>query len=78
MTAFIRRYIGTLELEEAKENVLRYGPVLLSQAPEETTDLLVRLCTDYKPSNAPVIKEVRHLNSILKAIGKERPVIYLL
>ncbi|KAK4311546.1 hypothetical protein Pmani_016962 [Petrolisthes manimaculis] len=51
------RYIGTLELEEAKENVLRYGPVLLSQAPEETTDLLVRLCTDYKPSNAPIIKE---------------------
>ncbi|XP_042231236.1 vacuolar protein sorting-associated protein 11 homolog isoform X2 [Homarus americanus] len=51
------RYISTLELEEAKANVLRYGSVLLSHVADETTELLIRLCTDYKPTNSPIIKE---------------------
>ncbi|XP_069193192.1 vacuolar protein sorting-associated protein 11 homolog isoform X1 [Procambarus clarkii] len=51
------RYISTLDLEEAKGNVLRYGSVLLSHVGDETTELLIRLCTDYKPSNTPIIKE---------------------
>lgn len=51
------RYISTLELEEAKANVLRYGSVLLSHVADDTTELLIRLCTDYKPSNTPIIRE---------------------
>ncbi|XP_076042625.1 vacuolar protein sorting 11 isoform X2 [Oratosquilla oratoria] len=51
------RYISTLEFEQAKDNVLRYGNVLLLHAPDETTELLIKLCTDYKPLNTPVIKE---------------------
>ncbi|CAL4072132.1 unnamed protein product, partial [Meganyctiphanes norvegica] len=51
------RYITTLQFEEAKENVLRYGSVLLTHVPDETTDLLIKLCTDYKPANQPMIRE---------------------
>lgn len=50
--------MATLELEEAKANVLRYGSVLLSHHPDQTTQLLISLCTDYKPSNSPIVKEV--------------------
>ena len=53
------RYMATLELEEVKANVLRYGSVLLNHVPDETTELLISLCTDYKPSNSPIVKEVR-------------------
>ncbi|XP_066990678.1 vacuolar protein sorting-associated protein 11 homolog isoform X3 [Macrobrachium rosenbergii] len=51
------RYISTLEFNEAKENILRYGSVLLSHVPDDTTEVLISLCTDYKPSNSPIIKE---------------------
>ncbi|XP_063842053.1 vacuolar protein sorting-associated protein 11 homolog isoform X3 [Scylla paramamosain] len=51
------RYMATLELEEVKANVLRYGSVLLNHVPDETTELLISLCTDYKPSNSPIVKE---------------------
>ncbi|XP_050725825.1 vacuolar protein sorting-associated protein 11 homolog isoform X2 [Eriocheir sinensis] len=51
------RYMATLELEEAKANVLRYGSVLLGHHPDQTTELLISLCTDYKPSNSPIVKE---------------------
>ncbi|XP_071522606.1 vacuolar protein sorting-associated protein 11 homolog isoform X2 [Panulirus ornatus] len=51
------RYISTLDLEEAKANVLRYGSFLLSHVADGTTELVIRLCTDYKPNNSPIIKE---------------------
>lgn len=51
------RYIKTLDFEEAKSSVMRYGSVLLNHVADETTELLIRLCTDYKPSNTPLIKE---------------------
>ena len=50
--------MAMLELEEVKANVLRYGSVLLNHVPDETTELLISLCTDYKPSNSPIVKEV--------------------
>ncbi|KAK7072726.1 Vacuolar protein sorting-associated protein 11 [Halocaridina rubra] len=51
------RYISTLDFQDVKENVLRYGSVLLSHVADDTTELLIKLCTDYKPSNSPIIKE---------------------
>jgi hypothetical protein len=36
---------------QAESNLKQYGKVLMAEAPKETTDLLKRLCTDYKPTN---------------------------
>lgn len=30
----------------------KYGKVLISEAPKQTTELLKKLCTDYRPSNS--------------------------
>lgn len=60
------RYIKTLDFEEAKSSVMRYGSVLLNHVADETTELLIRLCTDYKPSNTPLIKEVSSVVGHLK------------
>ncbi|KAI5755652.1 hypothetical protein M8J77_018648 [Diaphorina citri] len=45
------QYIGKLSFYEAEANIKRYGKTLLEHVPQETSELLKRLCTDYKPSN---------------------------
>ncbi|CAN8016525.1 unnamed protein product [Ixodes persulcatus] len=44
-------YISRLPFREAEDYMKKYGKVLLNEIPEETTHLLKRLCTDYRPSN---------------------------
>ena len=46
------QYIGKLEFYEADRNVKKYGKLLMSEAPQQTTELLKRLCTDYRPSDS--------------------------
>ncbi|XP_052796081.1 vacuolar protein sorting-associated protein 11 homolog [Mya arenaria] len=48
-------YIGRLEFEEAECNVIKYGKILMAERPEEMTELLKRLCTDYKPTDRPLV-----------------------
>ncbi|XP_013381879.1 vacuolar protein sorting-associated protein 11 homolog [Lingula anatina] len=48
-------YIGKLDFMEAESNLKRYGKVLMAEVPQETTELLKRLCTDYRPSNKPLV-----------------------
>lgn len=43
------RYIGKLPFEQAESNMKRYGKILMHHVPNETTELLKVLCTDYKP-----------------------------
>ena len=43
---------------QAEENMKKYGNILLQHAPKETTDFLKRLCTDYRPSNKPLVDQV--------------------
>ena len=43
------QYIGRLQFVEAESNVKKYGKVLMSEVPRETTELLKRLCTDFRP-----------------------------
>ncbi len=50
-------YIGTLDFEDAEMNMKKYGHALMQKIPDETTELLKILCTDYKPSNAPLVSE---------------------
>ncbi|KAJ7416993.1 vacuolar protein sorting-associated protein 11 [Willisornis vidua] len=43
-------YIGKLPFEQAESNMKRYGKILMHHVPNETTELLKVLCTDYRPS----------------------------
>ncbi|XP_069106820.1 vacuolar protein sorting-associated protein 11 homolog isoform X1 [Argopecten irradians] len=51
-------YIGKLEFEEAEENLKKYGKVLMSEVPRQTTELLKRLCTDYRPADKPLVDQM--------------------
>jgi hypothetical protein len=37
----------------------KYGNILIQNAPEESTQFLKKLCTDYRPSNKPLVDQVR-------------------
>ena len=37
---------------QAEENLKKYGKMFMAERPEETTELLKRLCTDYKPTDS--------------------------
>ncbi|PSN48268.1 hypothetical protein C0J52_03049, partial [Blattella germanica] len=50
-------YISSLEFEEAESNMKKYGNVLIENAPEEATQFLKKLCTDYRPSNKPLVDQ---------------------
>ncbi|XP_060553204.1 vacuolar protein sorting-associated protein 11 homolog [Ruditapes philippinarum] len=51
-------YIGKLEFAEAEENLKKYGKMFMAERPQETTELLKRLCTDYKPTDRPLVEAV--------------------
>ncbi|XP_050409252.1 vacuolar protein sorting-associated protein 11 homolog [Patella vulgata] len=48
-------YIGKLEFDECEDNLRKYGKILMTQVPEQTTSLLKILCTDYKPVDRPLV-----------------------
>ncbi|KAJ4438460.1 hypothetical protein ANN_14405, partial [Periplaneta americana] len=50
-------YISSLEFEEAESNMKKYGNILLQNASEESTQFLKKLCTDYRPSNKPLVDQ---------------------
>ncbi|XP_064597137.1 vacuolar protein sorting-associated protein 11 homolog [Liolophura sinensis] len=50
-------YIGKLSFLEAESNLKQYGKVLMNEAPDQTTELLKRLCTDYRPSDQPLVDQ---------------------
>ncbi|XP_054266657.1 vacuolar protein sorting-associated protein 11 homolog isoform X1 [Macrosteles quadrilineatus] len=44
-------YIGKLPFAQAEDSMKKFGNVLLQNSPKEATDLLKRLCTNYRPYN---------------------------
>uniref|UniRef100_A0A8C3FEB7 Vacuolar protein sorting-associated protein 11 homolog n=1 Tax=Chrysemys picta bellii TaxID=8478 RepID=A0A8C3FEB7_CHRPI len=44
------QYIGKLPFDQAESNMKRYGKILMHHVPNETTELLKILCTDYRPT----------------------------
>ncbi|XP_046405210.1 vacuolar protein sorting-associated protein 11 homolog isoform X2 [Ischnura elegans] len=50
-------YIAQLEFEEAEENVKEYGSILVDHVPEQTTELLKKLCYEYRPSKKPLVDQ---------------------
>ncbi|XP_064651834.1 vacuolar protein sorting-associated protein 11 homolog [Lineus longissimus] len=51
------KYIGKLDFYAADGNLKKYGKMLMSEVPKQTTELLKRLCTDYKPSDSPLVDD---------------------
>lgn len=43
---------GCVCFNQADENVRKYGKVLMAEVPQRTTELLKRLCTDYRPTDS--------------------------
>jgi len=43
------KYISKLPFVEAETNLKAYGKTLVNEEPDETTELLKKLCSDYKP-----------------------------
>ncbi|KAJ8946786.1 hypothetical protein NQ314_008769 [Rhamnusium bicolor] len=50
-------YIANLNFEDAEHYMKIYGNILVENVPYESTQLLKKLCTNYKPNNAPLISE---------------------
>ncbi len=48
-------YIARLDFESADLNLRRYGSALMRRLPDETTQLLKRLCNDYRPDGALLV-----------------------
>nr|XP_023025769.1 vacuolar protein sorting-associated protein 11 homolog [Leptinotarsa decemlineata] len=44
-------YISNLKFAEAEHYMKKYGTILVKQVPHESTQLLKRLCTNYKPNS---------------------------
>jgi len=54
----VLEYISNLSFSDAEANLKKCGSILLQHAPQQTTDLLKRLCTDYRPNEQPLIDQV--------------------
>ncbi|CAK1555893.1 unnamed protein product [Leptosia nina] len=50
-------YIAELEFDDADCYMKKYGHKLIQHEPDESTDLLKLLCTDYKPRSRPLVDE---------------------
>ncbi|XP_047535225.1 vacuolar protein sorting-associated protein 11 homolog [Vanessa atalanta] len=50
-------YIAELEFDDADMYMKKYGHKLIQHEPEESTNLLKLLCTDYKPRSRPLADE---------------------
>ncbi|XP_011503306.1 PREDICTED: vacuolar protein sorting-associated protein 11 homolog [Ceratosolen solmsi marchali] len=62
-------YIATLDFEEAEMNMKKYGNILIENIPNEATQFLKYLCTNYKPTNKSLYKE--------QSIGQANPEDYI-
>lgn len=45
------QYIARLPFESAEQNLRQYGDILMKHNPEETTALIMKICTNYVPDN---------------------------
>lgn len=52
-------YINTLDFDEAESNMKKYGNVLIENVPNEATQFLKTLCTNYRATNRPLIDQAR-------------------
>ncbi|XP_024946618.1 vacuolar protein sorting-associated protein 11 homolog isoform X2 [Cephus cinctus] len=66
-------YMATLDFEEAEENTKKYGNVLIENIPQEATQFLKSLCTNYRPSNKPLIDQNMLDGTIEQHVDRANP-----
>ncbi|XP_033330810.1 vacuolar protein sorting 11 [Megalopta genalis] len=66
-------YMETLEFEEAESNMKKYGNVLMENVPNESTQFLKSLCTNYRPSNKPLVDQEALDGTVEQDIDKANP-----
>ncbi|XP_076642334.1 vacuolar protein sorting 11 [Halictus rubicundus] len=66
-------YIATLEFEEAESNMKKYGNILIENVPNESTQFLKALCTNYRPSNKPLVDQEALDGTVEQEIDKANP-----
>ncbi|XP_054007633.1 vacuolar protein sorting-associated protein 11 homolog isoform X2 [Hylaeus anthracinus] len=66
-------YIATLEFEEAESNMKKYGNILIENVPKESTQFLKTLCTNYRPSNKPLVDQETLDGTMDQHIDKANP-----
>lgn len=50
-------YIANLDFKDAEFYMKKYGHILIEHVPQESTQFLKALCTNYKPRNKPLVSE---------------------
>ncbi|XP_045478377.1 vacuolar protein sorting-associated protein 11 homolog [Harmonia axyridis] len=50
-------YISSLTFDNAELYMKKYGNILIQKVPNESTQFLKKLCTNYKPKDSPIISE---------------------
>ncbi|XP_026290082.1 vacuolar protein sorting-associated protein 11 homolog [Frankliniella occidentalis] len=70
-------YIGKLDFSEAETNMKKYGCILLQNCPNEATQLLKRLCTDYRPSNKPLVDNNMLQGNINPLVDRANPADFI-
>ncbi|CAD7089452.1 unnamed protein product [Hermetia illucens] len=48
-------YISNLPLNCAEKSLRKYGSILMEHSPDHTTELLKKLCTNYRPKGSPTM-----------------------
>ncbi|XP_017759291.1 PREDICTED: vacuolar protein sorting-associated protein 11 homolog [Eufriesea mexicana] len=66
-------YIATLEFEEAESNMKKYANVLIENVPDDATQFLKTLCTNYRPSNKPLVDQEALDGTVDQHIDKANP-----
>lgn len=70
-------YIAKLDFHEAETNMKKYGGILLQKCPSEATELLKRLCTDYRPSNKPLVDNSMLQGNVNPTIDRANPADFI-
>ena len=69
-------YITSLDFFDAESNMTKYGTLLMKHLPQETTEVLKSICTDFKSKNQPLISE-EVLNGQDEIVYKSNPEKFL-
>lgn len=69
-------YIANLEYDQAELYMRKYGNVLIQYVPNESTQFLKKLCSNYKPNDKPLVTE-NMLNGLNHRQNKADPEDYI-
>lgn len=69
-------YISNLEFEQAELYMKKYGNVLIQNVPNESTQFLKKLCSDYVPRDKPLASE-NMVNGLNQTKQKADPEDYI-